>query len=57
MDSGPEENIEDVVLDSCAPMRPLGVVVLDPSPHDVAELIAAEANEVIQAFALQRTDE
>lgn len=43
--SGPEGSVRDVVLDSCAPVRPLGVVVLDPSPNDVVELITTEVHE------------
>ena len=43
----PEGSVEDVVIDSNAPVRSLGVVVADPSSNDVAELILTEADEVV----------
>ena len=53
----PERFVEDVIFDSRASVRSLCIVVLDPGLDDVSELIPAEANEVVQAFPLQRTDE
>ena len=34
-------------------MRPLVMVIREPSPHDVIELFPAEAEEMIEAFLFQ----
>ena len=49
--TGPEGNMEYIVLDSVAPVRPLGVVVLDRCPHDVVEL-SARSDTVYRATIL-----
>ena len=36
-------------------MRPLGIVVVDVSLHDVIEVLRAEAGEMFPAFTLQRS--
>jgi hypothetical protein len=54
---GAEVDLQNVVADAPPTMRALGVVVAHPGPQDVIELRAAEADEEIEAFALDRPDE
>ena len=44
--------IQDVVVYSYSSVRPFGVVVADPCPVDVIDLVQTEAHEMIQAFSL-----
>ena len=53
----PEGFVEDIILNSGAPVRSLRIVVLDPSSHDIVKLIPTEADEVVQALSFERTDE
>ena len=54
---GPEIDLQHVVADIPPTMRALEIVMAHPGPQDVIELGTAEADEEIQAFALDRADE
>ena len=54
---GPEIDLQHIVSDTPSTVRALGVVMAHPSAQDVVELRPAEANEEIQTFALDGTDE
>lgn len=54
---GPKIDLQHIVTDTPSTMRALGVVMAHPSAEDVVELRPAEADEKIQTFALDGTDE
>jgi hypothetical protein len=53
----PEVDLQHVVPDVPPAMRALDIVMAHPGPQDVIELRPAEADEEIEALALDRTDE
>ena len=54
---GREVRIQNVVVHSSTPMRPLRVVITEPSFANVIQLGAAETYEVIEAFAFEGANE
>lgn len=55
--NGPEIDLQHIVPDIPTTMRALDILVAHPSPQNVIELDTAEADEEIQAFALDSADE
>ena len=56
-DRGLEVYIKNTIPNVLSTMRALGVVVSNPRPCDVMQMINTEAHQVIQTFTFQGTDE
>ena len=54
---GSEGFVQDLVVHADTSMGAKGVVMSDPRPNDVIQLLLTEAHEVIEAFVLERTNE
>ena len=49
--------VQNLIVHADTSMRTGGIVVPDPCPDDVVQLIFAEAHEIIETFVLEGADE